>query len=173
MGSRTPPIAAVDSRTRSVEAYYPFYPPPVYPEGLERGGYSGFASVPLSRVDERTDKGIVNRRNLRMGEINRYTFGHVLMRTFRMIATGQVESSRANVYENMPNLVQLNTWLYRAAKGYPRNLGLSEKVPTIPNEALNGTNAGKMQPRHQFTRNIFTRRSFATAPSIPAKPQAR
>lgn len=174
MTSRTPPVtAAMGSRARSVESYYPFYPPPVWPEGLERGGYSGFGNNAQGYLDERTDKGIVHSGFMRQGERTRYTFGGVIMKVFRMLATGQVESSRANPVLNFPHVAMQNDWLYRAAKGYPRNLGLSEKVPTLPDGALNGTNSGTMQPRPQFRRNVFTHRNFSTAPSVPAQPQSR
>ena len=177
MGARTPRVAAgVSSRARSVESYYPFYPPPLYPEGLERGGYSYTNNPPYS-VDERSNggipQGVVSARWMRQGEHNKFTWGGLLMSVFRMRATGQVESSQANPVLNFPHLVQQNDWLYRAAKGYPRNLGLSEKVPTLPDQALNGTNAGTMRPRPQFRRNIFTSRNYGPPPAIPAQPQAR
>lgn len=173
--ARTPRFTnAVGTQARAIESYYPFYPPPVIDEGATmRTGYAGAGQVPASYVDERTDKGIVNRRNLRWGEINRYTFGAVFRKVFKMTATGQVESSKFQPFSNMPAIVQQNQWLYRAAKGYPMNLGLSEKVPTLPAIALGNNPNGVMGPRPQYTRNIFTRRSFATAKVIPAKPQAR
>jgi hypothetical protein len=175
MANRAIPIrAGTSTQARAVESYYPFYPPPVINEGqMQATGWAGYAQVPASYVDERTDKGIVNRHNMRQGEISRYTHGNVRMNVFRMMATGQVESSQVQTFENMPNIVQQNMWLYRAAKGYPQNLGLSEKVPTLPQEALGNTPNGAMQPRQQITRNIFTRRSYNTVKSTPAQPQAR
>lgn len=174
MGRRTPPIHAssTSSRARSVEAYYPWYPPPVYPEGLERNSYSGFTDNPPATSSPVTRAPVVRRNNLRVGEINRYTHGNVRERPFKMIATGQVESSQYQVYENMPNIVQLNTWLYRAAKGYPQNLGLSEKVPTLPPAAL-GISPSQMLPAPRLTRTVFTRRSYRSAPSVPAQPTRR
>lgn len=173
MGARTPQFnAAVSSRARSVQSYYPYYPPPVYPEESDvRGGFSGFGNLPLSYTDSRTEKGLVHGKWNRWGDRTRYTIGGVIQRVFRMRATGQVESSMSQPILNMPLSAQGNDYLYRAAKGYPRNLGLSEKVPTLPNEALNGTNAGTMQPRPQITRNIFVRRNYTAAPSVPAQPQ--
>lgn len=175
MGNRTPQFTnAVGTQARAIEAYYPFYPPPVIDEGQTmRTGYAGAGHQTMSYVDERTDKGIVNRKNLRWGEINRYTFGAVFRKVFKMEATGQVASSAFQPFSNMPAIVQQNMFLYRAAKGYPMNLGLSEKVPTLPQIALGNNPNGAMEARPQFTRNIFTRRSFATAKVIPAKPQAR
>lgn len=174
MSARTVPMsAATSSRARSVQSYYPYYPPPLYPEATEGNGYAGFVSLPPSYTDERTDKGIVNRRNLRYGEINNYSWGGVQNPVFHARATGQVESTVFQGITNMPHIVQQNNFLYRAAKGYPRNLGLSEKVPTLPQEALGNTPWGAMQPRPQFTRNIFTRRPYAAAKSIPAQPQAK
>lgn len=171
MGARDGRVqAATSSRARAVESYYPFYPPPVYPEETDvRGGYAGFATVPLSHVDERTDKGIVDRRNKRWGDRTNYTWGGLTHRVFRMMATGQVESSQVQTVTNMPLVAQFNDFLYRAAKGYPRNLGLSEKVPTLPKEALGNNPYGAMQPRPQFTRNVFTRRNYANNRSVPAQ----
>jgi len=174
MASRTAPMVnGTGSRARAIESYYPFYPPPVYPIAQDvKGGYAGPSVVPLSYVDERTDKGVVNSRFNRWGERNRFTFGGVINRVFRMQATGQVESSAVQPITNMPNIVQQNDHLYRAAKGYPRNLGLSEKVPTIPQEALGNNPWGAMGPRNQYTQNIFTRRNYAQVRQIAAKPSA-
>lgn len=156
------------SSTRATQSYYPFYPPPTVPVGaVERGGYSGFGTVPGSYVDERTDKGVVSARWNRAGEVDRYTHGGVIQRVMRMIATGQVEQSQAQTIQSFPSFYSLNGWLYRAATGYPRNLGLSEKVPTLPNEVLNPQ--VRMQPAPRITRNVFTRRRYTTAPSVPAE----
>lgn len=172
---RTPLSAATSSMARSVEAYYPFYPPPVVPiqdVGKERNGYQGFAQVPLSYTDERTDKGIVNRRNMRQGERSFFRHGGVLMRPFHMVSTGTVESSRFQNIQAMSFGWSVNNWLYRAAKGYPMNLGLSVKVPTLPKEAL-GVSPAHMTPRPRYSRNVFVNRNFNTIRSIPAKPQNR
>lgn len=174
MGARNTGLQnGASSSARATESYYPFYPPPVYPVGqFVRGGYAGATQVAVSAVDERTDKGIVNSKFNRWGERNRYTLGGVINKVFRMIATGQVQSSQANTITNMPNLVQQNDFLYRAAKGYPRNLGLSEKVPTLPQEALGNNPWGTMQPPPRFARNIFTRRNYANIQQVAAKPSA-
>jgi len=122
-------------------------------------------------VDERTDKGIVNGRFNRWGDRSRFTFGGVINRLFRMQATGRAESSVAQPIVNMPRIVQFNNFLYRSAKGYPRNLGLSEKVPTLPQEALGANYWGQMQPRSQYTKNIFTNRPVNIVRQVPAQPQ--
>lgn len=169
----TPMQNGVSSRARAIESYYPFYPPPVYPlEQDVRGGYAGASTVAISAIDERTDKGIVNARFNRWGERNRFTFGGVVNRVFRMLATGQVQSSQVQTITNMPAIVQQNDFLYRAAKGYPRNLGLSEKVPTLPREALGDNPWGTMQPPPRFARNIFTNRNYANIKQVPAQPSA-
>jgi hypothetical protein len=174
MGARTPQVqAATSSRARAIEAYYPFYPPPVYPEESDvKGGASGYSTRPSSTVDERTDKGIVDRHNNRWGDVTRYTWGGVLHKVFHMRATGQVESSVVQQVTNMPLQAQFNMWLYRAAKGYPRNMGLSEKVPTLPVGALGNNPWGQMQPRTQITQNVFTRRNYANNRSVPAQPMS-
>jgi hypothetical protein len=174
--SRGIPIRrGTSSQVRSIQSYYPFYPPPVIDEdATDHTGYAGFAQVPGSYVDERTDKGIVDRHNQRWGEFSRYTHGNVMRHgVFHMRGTGQVESTIFQMFTNMPSIAQFNNWLYRAAKGYPQNLGLSEKVPTLPKEALGDTPNGAMQPRQQITRNIFTKRSGGTVKNVPAQPQSR
>jgi hypothetical protein len=175
VSARTPRFnAGTASSVRATEAYFPYYAPPVYPVGAyTEGGFAGFSTLPGSTLDERTDKGLVHSKWNRFGDRTRTTFGGVVNKVFKMIATGQVQSSKYQPVTNMPLHAQFNDWLYRAAKGYPRNLGLSEKVPTLPNGALNGTNAGSMTARPQFTRNIFTNRSYAIKPAIPAQPQAQ
>lgn len=174
MGARNTPMAnGTGSRARAIESYYPYYPPPVYPLGQDvKGGYAGPSVVAQSVLDERTDKGIVNSRFNRWGDRSRYTVGGVLRRVFHMRATGQVESSAVQPISNMPNIVQQNDFLYRAAKGYPRNLGLSEKVPTLPRAALGQNPNGQMTSRPQYTRNIFTNRNYANVKQVPAKPSA-
>lgn len=174
MGARNTPMAnGTGSRARAIESYYPFYPPPVYPitETIRNTPVTG-ATVAQSVVDERTDKGIVPGRFNRWGDRSRFTFGGVVKKLFHMKSTGQVESSMAQQITNMPAIVQQNDFLYRAAKGYPRNLGLSEKVPTLPTEALGNNPWGSMQPRTQITRNVFTNRNYSTVKQVPAKPSA-
>lgn len=174
MGARNTPMAnGTGSRARAIESYYPFFPPPVYPiqETVRNSPVSG-ATVALSQVDERTDKGIVNSKWNRWGDRSRFTIGGVMNRVFHMRATGQVESTMAQPITNMPRIAQFNDYLYRAAKGYPRNLGLSEKVPTLPVEALGQNPWGQMSPRTQFTRNIFTTRNYSNVKQTPAKPSA-
>jgi hypothetical protein len=174
MSARNTPMAnGTGSRARSIEAYYPFYPPPVYPIGeLVRNTPIGNGVVASSVVDERTDKGIVNSGFNRWGERTRYTLGGIINRVFHMRATGQVESSMVQPITNMPAVVQMNDFLYRAAKGYPRNLGLSEKVPTLPPQALGNNPWGQMNARTQITRNVFTNRNYNTVKQVAAKPSA-
>lgn len=170
MGQRTPPMRrGTSSRARSVEAYYPWYPPPVFPEGLEKNSYAGFTDNPPAASSPIERAPVVRRNNFRYGDVTLYNHGPVAQHPFHMRATGQVESSMFQTLENMPNVVQFNMWLYRAAKGYPRNLGLSEKVPTLPQEAL-GNSPYNMQPAPRLTRTVFTRRAYSSAPSVPAKP---
>jgi len=168
--------AATGSMARSVQAYYPFYPPPIVdPEATrnERNGYQGFVNIPIAaNITGGADDGIVNRRNLRMGERTFFRHGGVLMRVFRMIATGRVESSQAQRIQTMPAGWSTNEHLYRAIGGYPMNLGLSFKVPTLPKEAL-GITPDQMLPRPRYSRNVFVNRQFNTIQSVAAKPQNR
>lgn len=161
---------------RSVEAYYPFYPPPVVDPAAtrqERNGYQGFAEVPLaSNITGGADDGIVNRANMRQGEQSYFRHGGVVMTPFRMVSTGQVESSTAQRIQAMTAGWSVNRWLYRALKGYPMNLGLSVKVPTLPKEAL-GVTPAQMTPRPRYSANVFVNRNFNTIRSVVAQPQNR
>lgn len=173
---RVPISAATGSMARSVEAYYPFYPPPVVdPEATrnERNGYQGFETIPLpSNITGGADDGIVKRANMRQGERSFFRHGGMLMSPFRMIATGAVQSSQAQRIQAMPAGWSINGFLYRALKGYPMNLGLSVKVPTLPREAL-GITPAQMTPRPRFSRNVFVNRGFNGIRSVPAQPQNR
>lgn len=173
---RTAFSAGTGSMARSVEAYYPFYPPPVVDPAAtrnERNGYQGFAQVPLaSNTTGGPDDGIVNRVNMRQGERSFFRHGGVMMTPFHMRATGQVESSMAQRVQSMSAGWSVNQWLYRALKGYPMNLGLSVKVPTLPKAAL-GVTPAQMTPAPRFSRNVFVNRRFNGIQSVPAKPQNR
>lgn len=173
---RTSFSAGTGSMARSVEAYYPFYPPPVVdPEATrnERNGYGGFVTVPIvANITGGADDGIVNRVNMRQGEVSYFRHGGVLMTPFHMRSTGTVESSMAQRVQGMSAGWSINNWLYRALKGYPMNLGLSVKVPTLPREAL-GITPAQMTPRPRYSRNIFVNRQFNTIRSTPAQPQNR
>lgn len=154
----------------SVHAYQPYYAPPVAPQTeFVQGGASHFAdmrgheiwdqhSVPVSRAP----------RELGM----RWVYSRVTrsLQFFRMVATGRVESSRFQPQTGTTfGVTGFNDALYQA--GYPRNLGWSEKVPTIPPLAL-GISPHQMAPRPQITRSIFVNRRPLTSgiPGVPATP---
>lgn len=145
----------------------PFAPPPCPQGNFISGSPPWMTHVDVASTSPRDGAGVVTRANRLNGFRFLYNRGAQTTPWFRMRATGQVERSAFQ-----PTLA--STWfaafydgLYRV--GYPRNLGLSEKVASIPPEAL-GTSPSQMAPRPRFTRSVFTNRSYGTAPSIPAKP---
>jgi hypothetical protein len=160
-----PPFSSLG---RSIEAYQPYAAPPTFPQTNYIQGSSPLATMNPPVVSQGTrGAATVNSAFRTTGMDFLYSRGAQFKKWFKMIATGQVESTSfqpalASTWFNM-----FNGTLYAA--GYPRNLGWSEKVPTLPPEAL-GIGPNQMAARPQITRNVFTRRSFATAPSIPAKP---
>lgn len=164
MGS-VPPFSSLG---RSIEAYQPYAAPPTFPQTNYIQGSSPLATVnpPVySPVHSRSAR--VDSRFRTVGMDYLYSRGAQVKKWFRMIRTGGVESTSFQPITDSTWFNMFNGTLYAA--GYPRNLGWSEKVPTIPPEAL-GTSPSQMAPRPQWTRNVYTRRSFATAPAIPAKP---
>jgi len=154
-------LTGYSSLRQSVEAYRLVYAAPVFPQtNYIAGGYAGFANNPPARSAPNTMAPVVNRRNRLKGMRFLYSHGLQVHRQFRMRATGQVESSRFQPQVNVTAFAPFNDALYQA--GYPgTNLGISEKVPTIPPEAL-GTAPWQMAPAPQWTRNIFTTRNYGT-----------
>lgn len=163
MGS-VPPFSSLG---RSIEAYQPYAAPPTFPQTNYIQGSSPLASMnpPVYSVGT-TGSAKVNGRFRNVGMDFLYSRGAQVKKWFKMIATGQVPSTEFQPVTSSTWFNMFNGTLYAA--GYPRNLGWSEKVPTLPPQAL-GIGPNQMAPRPQMTRNIYTRRSFATAPSIPAK----
>lgn len=158
------------SLTNSIIAYQPYYAPPTTPQtNVERGGASVFADMRrYSHWDQHSTP--VNRAPRELGM--RWFYGRMLQgfRTFRMVATGRVASSlfqpttRTTYAEN-----GFNDAIYQA--GFPRNLGLSFKVATIPPIAL-GTSPSQMLPAPRITRSVYVnRRPFTSGiAAVPATP---
>lgn len=157
------------SLRESVEAYHLAYAAPVFPQtNYIAGGYAGFDTNPPAHSAPSTRAPVVNRRNRLKGMRFLYSRGAQVNRQFQMRATGQVQSSRFQPQIASTWFACFNDALYQA--GYPgTNLGISEKVPTIPPEAL-GTGPWQMAPSPRWTRNIFTTRNYGTPnKAIPAK----
>jgi hypothetical protein len=158
----------------SVAAYQPYYAPPTFPQTNYIATVTPLTSVniiPAQRLGYNATgiyAGVVNSRNRTAGMTWLYSRGAQVKRWFRMISTGRVESTKFQPITDSTWFSMFNGNLYRC--GYPRNLGWSEKVPTIPPAAL-GTAPWQMLPTPRFRRNVYTRRSFTTAPSVPAQPR--
>lgn len=165
MASSIPPFSSLG---RSIESYQPYAAPPTFPQTNYIQGSSPLASMnPPVMSQGHTGSMAVDSAFRKNGMSWLYSHGSRFKQWFKMVSTGQVESTKFQPVESYTWFNMFNGQLYAA--GYPRNLGWSEKVPTIPPEAL-GTTPSQMAPRPQWTRNVYTRRSFGTAPSIPAKP---
>lgn len=150
-------------------AYKLVFAAPVAPQtNFIAGGYAGFGNNPPAHSSPITRAPVVGRRNRVKGMRFLYSHGNQTKRIFHMRATGAVESSTFQPQTNITAFAAYNDALYQA--GYPGiNLGISEKVPTIPPEAL-GTAPWQMTPPPRWSRNIFTTRSYATPNKpIPAK----
>lgn len=160
-------LTGYSSLRQSVEAYKLAYAAPVFPQThYIAGGFAGFANNPPAHTAPKTMAAIVNRRNRVKGMRFLYSHGNQIHRIFHMRATGQVESSVFQPRVNVTAIAPFNDALYQA--GYPgTNLGISEKVPTIPPEAL-GTAPWQMTAPPRYTRNVFTTRNYGT----PNKPIA-
>ena len=167
-GLYTPPINPQGSASRAVAAYMPYYAPPTVPVGAMIRGSSPLPSnVMPSSASPSHGAMAVNHAPRTLGLRFLYSRGGRRIRQFIMQATGAVQSTAFQPYTAYTWDGAFNDAIFQA--GYPgRNLGISEKVPTIPPIAL-GIARDQMLPRPHFTRTIFTRRGYGGAPSVPAK----
>lgn len=151
----------------SIAAYQPVYAPPVVPQqNVIQTGLSAWMNNPPAHLGLTNGAATVSSRPRTLGIRYLYARGAHAMTWFRMVATGQVESSKFQGRSAWTWDGSFNDSIYQA--GYPRNLGLSEKVPTIPPAAL-GIQPTQMLPRPRFTRSVYTNRSFSTVKGVPAQ----
>jgi hypothetical protein len=158
----------------SIIAYSPYYAAPteslLEPSNLVGTSVLATVNPPItSQCNYRS--GIVSRANRRNGMREMYSRGTQRNSTMRMMATGAVESTRYQPRLGWTWTGSFNDALYEA--GYPQNLGLSFKAPSIPDGVATSAQWGRMRAAPQFTRTVFTRRRFAGAPSIAAQPTQR
>lgn len=154
----------------SVHALQPYYSPPVAPQTeFVQGGSTRLADIrAYGRWDQHSHP--VNRAPRELGM--RWLYGRLShrLKIMRMVATGRVPSTVFQpVSGHTFGTAGFNDAIYQA--GFPRNLGLSEKVPTIPKIAL-GTSPNQMAPRPQIKRSVYVnRRPFNSGiPAVPATP---
>jgi hypothetical protein len=151
-----------------VEAYQPYYAPPTEPQTNYIHGSSPFTQrLPLAAQGVTAGASVVSRRPRSGGNTFLYSRGSRVLNWFREIMTGGVESTKFQPQTASTFYADFNPSLYAA--GYPRNMGWTEKVPSLPPEML-GIGPNQMASAPQYKRNIYTSRSFATSPSVPAKP---
>lgn len=160
---------AYSSMGQSVEAYQPFFPPPVVPQDTVIRGSSPLV-MQMDSVGEVWDQHsrLVNRDPRRIGIRTLFSYGGYALKQFRMIATGQVESSTFQPRGNHMWDGEFNDAIYQM--GYPRNLALTFKVNTV-NKGINAP--WQQTPRPNFGgRTIYTSRRPVTSgiPGTPAVP---
>lgn len=164
------PFTGLSSYDRAIVSYQQYYAPPVAPIGQNIRGSSPLNAMMQPAHESRADMAaVVNHRPRMKGLRYLYSMGSRTIRQFLMTATGAVPSSSFQPYTAHAWHANFNDAIYQA--GYPgRNLGLSEKVPTIPKPAL-GVDISQMTPRPRYTRTIFTNRNYGGRPSLPAQGQ--
>lgn len=152
---------AFSSLGASVAAYQPYYAPPVTPStNYVQGGKAAATKMPdhqQTEIDQHTS--LVNRMPSMLGIRWLYSRGGQIKPWFRMIATGRVESTKFQPVLSYTWQGEFNDAIYQA--GYPRNLGYSFKVDTIPSYAL-ATQQAQMRPAQRFTRPIYSRRAYTS-----------
>lgn len=169
------PHQASSSLAYSIAAYAPVEAPP-QESLLEPSNFIG--SSPMATVNppvtSRSDyrSGVVSSANRMRGDRELYSRGVQRNSLMRMVATGQVERSIFQPLSGWTWTGSFNDELYRAG-GYPQNLGLTFKAPSVPDGVATNPAWGRMRPAPQITRTIFTRRRFSGAAAVPAVPQAR
>jgi len=143
----------------SVQANLPYNAPPVTPStNYINGGSAAYVdSVPGQQVDQHT--ALVNRMPRMLGIRNLYSRGGQIKPWFRMIATGAVERTKFQPVLSYTWDGEFYDAIYQA--GYPRNLGYTFKVPTIPAPAMRDDRY-RMLPSPRFTRSIFARRAVTS-----------
>lgn len=152
----------------SIAAYQPYYAPPVTPQtNFIRTGGAAFVTQPPAVLNNTQGAAIVRRVFRTYGIRFLYQYGGQIKDWFSMRATGQVESTKFQPVLAYTWDGCFNDGLFRAG-GYPQNLGLSEKVPSIPEQAL-GVTPTQMLPRPQIKRSIFVNRVFSTIKGEPAE----
>lgn len=163
------PANGFDSLGRSIQAYMPQYAPPVNPQtNYIRGGAADalpdIARANGSAVWDQHSR-LVNRNPRRLGIRTLYSYGAASKAWFRMVATGAVESTKFQPVTSHMWDGEQNDAIYQA--GYPRNLGLTFKVPTV-NPNINPPWSMAARPNFRG-RTIFTNtRPFTSG--IPGKP---
>jgi hypothetical protein len=152
----------------AIHAYMPVFAPPSVPipENLVTGS-NVYQNVPAVSTSPVSGSAVVNRRERQLGNRFLYARGAKRIRQFIMMATGAVQSSQFQPYTSWTWDGSFDDCLYQA--GYPgTNLGISEKVPTIPVDAINAP--WQMTARPRFRRSVVTTRSFGGAAGVAAKP---
>lgn len=158
----------MSSLGKSIAAYQPYYEGPTSPQTqFIQTGAAQHMAMPAAQSGVTTGNMAVSHANRIKGVRFLYQRGaRAIAGIFHMVATGQVESTKFQPMSGWTWCGAFNDQLY--AVGYPRNLGLSVKVASIPPQAL-GTTPSQMLPRPQITRSIFTNRVFSTVKGLPAK----
>lgn len=151
----------------SIHAYQPFYAPPVDPQThfIKTGSAVLQQNIPNQRISQH-DR-LVNRMPRMLGIRWLYSRGGQVKPWFRMIGTGAVESTKFQPITSHTWDGEFNDAIYEA--GYPRNMGYTFKVPTIPAPAV-ALQRDRMAAAPRFTKSIFARRAYTSGVApVPAQ----
>lgn len=166
-GVYPPPTSSLG---KSVSSGMPAFAAPPEPQSeYIQGGNAWVQNVSPATSTGRDGSAVVMRKPRVNGMRFLYQQAAYTKPWFRMKATGQVESSKFQPTTQTTYFDAFNDALHEA--GWPRNMGLSFKVATIPPEAL-GTSPSQMAPKPRYTKSIYTNRNYGTRPALPAKPAA-
>lgn len=154
-------VNSYSSLGKSIHDYQPYYSPPVAPQSdFINGGSAAAVNIAEYRhqMISQHDR-LVNRMPRMLGIRWLYSRGGQIKPWFRMVGTGTVESTKFQPVLSYTWDGEFNDAIYQA--GYPRNLGFTFKVDTIPPWAL-GTSPWQMRPAPQIRRPIFSRRAYTS-----------
>lgn len=165
---------AVGSQMKSIATFYPRYPSPES-ETLTSSNIHGsgntklWEALPPVMTPAGHNSMVVSAKFRTQGMRYLYSYSKRMRHWFKMIATGQTESSKFQTESDTQYNGSFNDQLYRVG-GYPQNLGLTFKAPSVPDAIAQTAAWGRMRPRPQITASVFTRRAYGVAPSKPAQP---
>lgn len=151
----------------STESYQPMYAAPTGPpraQMQQTGSALLTPRIPAQLVDQHTT--MVNREPRMMGIRWLYSRGGQCKPWFRMIATGQVESTKFQPVLAHQWAGEFNDSIYQA--GYPRNLGYTFKVDQPVNTYT--TPGPSMASKPWIRRPYYARRAYTSGiAGVPAE----
>lgn len=160
------------SQEKSIAALYPTYAPPEA-ETLIASNIHGSSpmwdALPPVMTPIGNYAGVVKSAFRMNGMRTLYAYSKRTKDWFKMIATGQVESTSFQPQtDHQFGETGFNDELYRVG-GHPQNLGLTFKAPSVPDAIAQTAAWGRMRPAPRIVATIFTKRPHGVAKSLPAQ----